>query len=83
MAQRAGEVELPQAAFQKQPLSQLRRQLSYEASLGKAPQTAGRKSPLIGEVAQRAGEVEFPRGDLKTTPQGSKKRGCCIKTASF
>ena len=38
---------------------------------------------LIGEVAQRAGEVEFPRGDLKTTPQGSKKRGCCIKTASF
>ena len=41
------------------------------------------RPPLIGEVAQRAGEVEFPRGDLKTISQGSKKRGCRIKTASF
>ena len=52
-------------------------------ALGKAPQTAGRNPPLIGEVAQRAGEVEFPRGDLKTTSQGSKKRRCRMKTTPF
>ena len=43
---------------------------------GPPERPAGRKPPLIGEVAQWAGEVEFPHGDLKTTSQGSKKRGC-------
>ena len=45
---------------------------SWLGALAEIPRTAfaGRKPPLIGEVAQRAGEVEFPRGDLKTTPQG-------------
>ena len=40
-------------------------------ALGKAPQTAGRKPPLIGEAPQQAGEVEFPHTTSKATSQSA------------